>query len=581
MGNSHNHLFYLIYVLVAAAAVYLFAQWNAVSNQYLINDDVRQQIYWMQSWIDPELYQDDVISRYARSYVPWGVQAVYALGSLFMNPVQFTKVVAGVLFVATAGFLFGIGLQFRDDLTAVLVVCVSFLFGVFLDRMAGGLSRGFVYPLMAAYLYFLARSHLVWAGMVLLCQSLFNPYAFLICLGTHGLFVAHVHGLPLLSNLFPGKIGSQDADQAQGSNGLAVQTYDKSTEDPGVDRTRPIRSLLSWRVAAAVVPVAAGIVIMALRYVVFASGEFGAIVTRSDMAGAVEYTDAGRYGIVPVPSLAFEIVRPWVPGFASGDWSSAAGWIVFLLVLSVAVWALSRNAQLVDLRGFRVFAYLLGASVTLYILADLLLMRLFLPSRYLEFSLNLFYCVLCGVSIRIAIERLGLRRFAFPFIVTALVVIGAIRLHNVGVYDYSGNVQLYRFLQSTPKSSLLAGHPMIMDDITTFGRRKAFVTYELSHTWYTRFWPLIKKRTFDFFHAYYADDPGLIRKFCRENGIDYLIVRDEDFRKDDLDRRLPYFEPFGGYIRGLVREQKRFSILDTKEFPPVYHHNGVRVIKPN
>jgi len=173
------------------------------------------------------------------------------------------------------------------------------------------------------------------------------------------------------------------------------------------------------------------------------------------------------------------------------------------------------------------------------------------------------------------------RRFALPLIATVLVVAGAVRLHNVGLYDYSDAADLYRFVQSTPKTSLIAGHPDMMDNVTTFGRRKAFITYEMSHTWYKQYWNDIRQRTFDFFRAYYADDPEVIRKFCRKYGIDYLVVREEDFQMELPARRSLYFEPFGSYIRDLVKSRSGFAILDAEEFPPIFRSKYFRILQLN
>jgi hypothetical protein len=117
-----------------------------------------------------------------------------------------------------------------------------------------------------------------------------------------------------------------------------------------------------------------------------------------------------------------------------------------------------------------------------------------------------------------------------------------------------------------------------MDNVLTFSRRKAFVTYELSHTWYTRYWDIIKTRTYDFFRAYYASDPEVIRAFCRKNHIDYMVVREADFSPRTLKKGTFYFEPFNSFIRGQVKGRKYFALLDSKVFPPIYMFDGVRVI---
>jgi hypothetical protein len=52
MPTHFSRTIHLLYVLVAASAVYVFAHWPALTNPYVINDDVRQQIFWMQQWVD-------------------------------------------------------------------------------------------------------------------------------------------------------------------------------------------------------------------------------------------------------------------------------------------------------------------------------------------------------------------------------------------------------------------------------------------------------------------------------------------------------------------------------------------------
>ncbi|MDQ7783756.1 MAG: hypothetical protein RDU20_12805 [Desulfomonilaceae bacterium] len=580
MHKSRKTLFCLIFTLVAATVVYLVAHWSALTSPYVINDDVRQQIYWMQSWTDPELFRDDPLSRYARYYVPWGVQAVYAIGSQVMNPVQLTKVVTAVLFVVTAGFLFGLGRLFKDDLTGVLTVCVFFLFGTFLDRMAGGLSRGFVYPLMAGYAYFLGRDNITHAGIVLLLLSLFNPYAFLVCLATHVIFIAHGYANTLLARPAAQPSTPSGTREAGHPGCLHVSANTPCATRPETAGRLKTGLPVSLSTLAAAAPVVLGVALVALKYAVFTSTEFGDVVTLSDMSGRIEYTDSGRYGIIPVPSIWYDlVVSPWIPELVYSSWEVPIGVLIFVSTLAAAVWALRQDTRVVDLTGFRVFFYLLTASVLLYAAARVMLMKMFLPSRYLEFSIGVFYCVLIAVCMRIAIERFSLGRTAIALIAAGMVAGGAVRLHNVGLWDYSDGADLYRFMRSTPKTALIAGHPAVMDNITTFGTRKAFVTYEMSHTWYKRYWNDIRSKTFDFFRAYYSEDPDLVREFSRKYGIDYLVVREEDFEPQVTQGKSVYFEPFGSYIEDLVKGRSNFAVLDAKEFPPVFRDNRIRIFQ--
>ena len=133
----------LIYVLVAACGVYVFSQWAALTNPYVIGDDVQQQIYWMQKWSDPELFKDDLLTEYAMNYVPWGVQGIYAATYPFINPLQFSSILSGILFVVTAGFLFGLGRRLVDEITSILIVCLFCFLGHFMENITSGVSRSF------------------------------------------------------------------------------------------------------------------------------------------------------------------------------------------------------------------------------------------------------------------------------------------------------------------------------------------------------------------------------------------------------------------------------------------------------
>lgn len=542
-----RHL-YLVFAICAASLVYVLGHWAALTNPYVINDDVRQQIYWMQQWNDPELFQDDLLSSYARNYVPWGVQAIYYVASPFMNPVQFTKVVAGILYVVTAAFLFGLALQFRDEMAALLVVCVFFFFSNFMRKITGGMSQSFGFPLLAAYLFFLARENLWASAVVIFLESIFNPYIFLLCLVTHAIFLTKNYGLALLASF---------------RNRLPMAT----------------RAGTIGRLMLVNLPIVAGVALIALKYVYLKPLNFGNMVTWATMANRIEYTDAGRYGFLPGPSLFHEVVRPWILVFPVKEFSPILGWISGLVIAAIVIFALTRPSKTIDVSGFRVFAYLLPASLILYYLAYMLFMNLFLPRRYVEFSLTIFYTMSIGAGMAAILEHRGWKRKSLLTLAAILVAFGAARNWHMGIYDYSRHEPLYRFLETVPKTSLIAGHPELMDNIPTFARRKALVTYELSHTWTDKYWEAIKARTFDLFRAYYSDDPEEIRNFGRRYGIDYLIVEDADFSSKLVKSGQIYFEPFKAFIHGLVGPRSHFAALDGVSFPVVYSKDGIRVLK--
>lgn len=534
------------YVLGAATVVYIVSQFNALTNQYWIMDDVRQQIYWMQRWLDPELFQGDLLSRYAQDYVPWGVQAVYYLGSFIVSPVQFTKAVAFILYVATMGFLYGLAKGFEDDFTAVTIVCVCFFFPGFMTKISGGLSQGFVYPLLAAYLYFLSTEKTLAASCMIFLQSLFNPYVFTLCLATHSFYVLNQAVRPLHRN------------------GVSEHT--------------------SWQKALSIVlvsnlPAIAGIALMILKYVVMQSPEFGEIVTWKDMEGNQEYSELGRTDDLPPPSILWELVLPWSYFFPFSKQFPILFYGCLCAVTAGIATALLRGGKDINVAGFRVFGYLLPASIILYGISYVLLLRLFIPNRYIEFSFTIFYAVLLGVALARALSISGITRLASPIVLIVIAVLGGLRNYNVSIYDYTHYKPLYSFVETLPKDAVLAGHPELMDNIQTFAHRKAFVTYELSHPYRTRYWEQIKKRLFDLFDAYYSETPEQVREFAARYGIGYVVVRDKDFPKPIPKHTSLYFEPFGEYIRKLLEKREHFALMTETNFDVVFEWQGLRVLR--
>lgn len=545
-GNSCVITYRTVYVLVAAALVYIVSQWNALTDQYWIMDDVRQQVYWMQRWLDPELFRDDLLSRYAQDYVPWGVQAVYYLGSFIVPPVQFTKVVAFVLYVATMGFLYGLAKRFEDDFTAVTVVCTCFFFPGFMTKISGGLSQGFVYPFMAAYLYFLSKKKTAAASRVIFFQSFFNPYLFTLCLATHGLYILHQDLFPIFRN--------RDSEQA---------TWPKKLS----------------RVIIVNSPVLAGMALMLLKYLLMQSPEFGEVVTWKDMEGHPEYSEHGRTDDLPPPSIFWELILPWTYFFPFAKDVP----VLFFTCLSGVAAAIAvvfvRRRKDINIAGFNVFAYLLPASIFLYGISYYLLLRLFIPNRYMEFSFTIFYAFLLGAVLAAALRSLQMAKLASPLLLIIIALFGGLRNYNASIYNYSYYKPLYSFIETLPKDVVIAGHPELMDNIQTFCHRKAFVTYELSHPYRKKYWEKIKKRLFDLFDSYYSEDPEQIKEFATIYGIHYFVLRDEDFSTGNLKHSSLFFEPFGDFIHRLIETRNHFALLDEKNFEIVFRWDRFRIVR--
>jgi hypothetical protein len=544
-------------VVLMSGVIFVLAHFPALTNRFIINDDVRQQLFWMQQWQDPALFKGDFLTGYARHYVPWGVKALYWLASWLMAPLFFAKVLPGILFIILALCLFKIGTRLSDRRLGWMMVAVFWLMPFFLDNLAGGLARAFAAPLLA-FFWLGWQEERPWVmGSALVLQALFIPYIFLVSAPA-----------ALLAWL------------------LAHFGKDRPPPFPA----RAAHFFLLGLSASLVIA-------MNLQ---FSTAGYGPLVRVREMVNHPEFYVHGRYQILPEPSLLWNLISPWefIPPFH--EWGPVAGGLVcvgLIALVAVGLWRLDWRTLVQRLKPA---GYLFVASLGMYCLARIFLLQLFVPDRYLMYTLALFYCLLLALGLEKALRVERWPRHLAILALVAAAALGAWRLEGVGLKDYSAYRPLYRALAATPKDALIAGQPYLMDTIPTFARRRAFATYELAHPWSQGYWAKLKPRLHDLFRAYYAADPKVVVDFCRKYGIDFFIVDDRHFSPAFLKggdflfpydkpfipgtkRGLaemewcPFFAPFDQQIQQLTQGRHHFALL-SDEFHPLRLDRHIRLL---
>ena len=350
-----------IMVALISGVVFVLAHFQALANPFIINDDVRQQLYWMQQWQDPALFPGDFLTGYARDYVPWGVKGLYWLASWWVSPLAFSKLLPGFLFVFLGICLFKIGTRLSDRRLGWTMVAVFWLMPFFLDNLAGGLARSFAAPLLALFwLGWLARRPWV-MGAALLLQALFIPYIFLVA--APAALLAW-----LLARL-------------------------------GRDSPPPFPAQ-----AAHFFLLGLGAVLVVAMNLQFSADGYGPLVSAQEMVNHPEFYAYGRYRILPEPSLLWELISPWefIPPFR--EWGPVAGALVCAGLLALVVAGLRRLDWPTWRQSLKPAWYLGLASLALYCLARLFLLKLFVPDRYLMYTLNLFYCLVLALGVQTALR---------------------------------------------------------------------------------------------------------------------------------------------------------------------------------
>ena len=153
---------WLIPSVVFAAYFALISLSYAFSQDYLIQDDARIHVVWLQKFLDPELFLNDFLADYFTYFLPWGFKGIYWLGAkIGIEPLIFAKFLPSILGLITSIYTFYFSLeiipnQFTAFLSSLMITQLIWTN----DDLISATPRAFVYPLFAAFLYYLASERL-------------------------------------------------------------------------------------------------------------------------------------------------------------------------------------------------------------------------------------------------------------------------------------------------------------------------------------------------------------------------------------------------------------------------------------
>jgi hypothetical protein len=422
-----------------------------------------------------------------------------------MSPLYFSKVLPVLLFAVLGAGLFASAHRLGGRRAAWCAAALAWLATLFAGDMAGGLSRGFAAPLLALFLCCWLAGRGWGMALTLVAQALCIPYILPVCAGAALL-------------------------------GWSWGRLNKQAAPPPFPR-----SAGHWLVMALAV------VLVWWFQDSLARAGFGPLVSLDQMIGRPEFGPQGRYPILPLPSLAWELVRPWGEIAPFREAGPAAGALTALLLAAggLAGW---RRLGWARLGSCAPLWLVLLSGLGCYLLARAVLLKLFIPDRYLIYVLAVCYCLLLAQGWAAWLALLPWRKTALASLVALAALLGAWRLHGLELYDYSQGLQLYAALARTPKDSLVAGHPFDMDNVLTFARRPVLASFELAHCWHLGYWRQVEPRLRDMLKAYYAADSSELRQLAERWGVSYLVVDRRHFTPAFLNSQ-PLFAPYDEFIR--------------------------------
>jgi hypothetical protein len=500
----HNLKWQFILVCFFSLLVTFYCQKSAILNKYTFNEDLRGNIFWMERARNVDMFSNDLIADLSVFFANPLLMWFYKIMS-FINVQLLANLLAFPLCLISAIYMYklgnkigGVNCAFFSGIIFVLSAWYRSNFDFF-----GIGNAGDFFPLLGAvFLYYFFVDNTVAMALILILQAFLYPPIFLIS------FVCFMIS---------------------------------------------VLSKINFRKAIIF------FLVVFISFLVLSNNSqksqmqyFGGTYTIKEIRNMDEFKEDGRIPLI-YTSLFKRIFNN---RSGMGELNGRLG-ILLSLALICAAFYIKRIRDLVPLR---VSIFLL-VSIIFFILANIFMLSLFEPSRYLLVSLPVFLIIVVSICLAGYVNLSTTQKARgsiciLLFLLLSILFSGKIKPAYTTIED----VKLFNFLERIPKNSLIAGHPFVLDNIPLITKKRVFLTSEASLPYFKKYYTVVQKRTYGFFKAYYSTSLDLVINFCRKNNINYLIVRKDDFSKKYLEERNFYYEPFNNFIARLTEGRNEYAL---------------------
>lgn len=490
------------------AAIYAYpALRNALSHDYIVQDDARQHVFWMRRFLDSQLFPGDLIADYFQSVAPWGYATFYRLfAAVGIDPMALSKILPlGLGLVATA-YCFGITLQILPVPIAGFIASLLLNQNLWMrDDLVSATPVAFVYPLFLAFVYYLLRRLLLPTFVAIALLGLFYPQCVFI-----------------VALLLIVQLGRWE----QGRFRLSVVRSDYW--------------FCGWGLGVA------GLILLPYA---LNSSEFGSVITVTQARMLPAFSAKGWSSFFNDDPWNY-----WVCGKRSGmlptEWCRLMAkysillvppqvWVSFSLPFLLKYPSRFPLAKRVR-RGIWLLPQMLLVSMGMFAAAHLFLFKLHLPNRYTEHSLRILVALAAALALTILLDTVlqvaqtkgkPLLAIGFTGVLAAILLFYPSILQGndypfpISRYTVGTMPKLYQFLQQQPKDTVIASLTEEANSLPTFAQRSILVGGEgYALPYHLDYYNEIYQRTVELIEAQYSLDEGLVQDFIRRYGVDLWLV---------------------------------------------------------
>lgn len=470
---------------------------QAFSSEYVVQDDARQHVFWMQRFLDPDLFPGDLIANYFQSVAPAGYATFYKLiTSLGINPLLLSKILPVFLGLITTAFCFGVCLELFPVPAAGFVASLLLNQSLWLkDDLVSATPRAFVYPIFLAFLYFLL-------GRRREAEPVRKTSLVLVCVA-----------IALLGLFYPQGVFNAAII-------LVLQLVHWQRGIPKLSRDR--RDYLFC---------AAGLAVAVLVMLPFAleSSEYSPTITAAQARNLPEFLPGGRSAFFSNDPWRF-----WLSGGRSGFLPSiqpstmAVGFLLPILGRYQLHLPLIKRVS----RKIAILPQMVLASLVMFCAAHALLFKLHLPGRYSGYTLRIVLALASGITLIVIWDALWQAYRQRVLAVAAISLLGVALLLYPSFdknfpntkYKVGNYTTLYQFFKAQPKDSLIASLAEEANNLPTFAQRAILVGREYAIPYHLGYYRQFRQRTLELIQAQYSPDLSAAQNLIQKYGVDFWLL---------------------------------------------------------
>ncbi len=500
---------------------------KTLGHEYLVQDDARVYLIWMQKFIDPELFPQDLIADYYQSVTPWGYAKLYQLmANLGVTPILLHKLIPMGLGLLTTTACFVLSLELIPHRAIAFLSTLLLNQAIWLkDDLVSATPRGFLYPLFLAFLYFLIRREWIQVCIFILLLGLFYPTGMLLAFG--------LICWQILTYFINRQFRKPETDYNW--NFCLIST----------------RKDLQWCL------VGLGVTLLIAIPYALSQSQFGPAVTAAEGRTWIEFSPQGR--------LPFFHPEPWVywlKGNHSGiSFGLNPGTLGVGFLLPFLWWYPTRFPLLKQLSPkIMILPQLVIVSLGWFILAHSVLFKLYLPSRYTQHTLRIAIALCAAIALGSLLQALAVAIFRtssfrrYSLMGIAVLLAGIVTFYpNLfwgkkfprTNYVVSNASTIYQFLKTTPKNSLIASLSTETNNVPIFAQRRILAGQEFANPYHVGFYRQIRQRADDLIRAHYSPNLTELKQFITQYQVDFWLVQENSFTPEFLksDRWLKQYQP--------------------------------------